>query len=124
MRSLPFAGPLLLAALLALTTCSSDTTAPSGSTTVVTIQNFYFYPYTVSVRVGATVEWINYDPVSHTTTADLGLWDSGPITPAALGKVGGAFPFKFTQPGTYGYHCTIHPPNLYPGFVGIVVVRP
>ena len=28
------------------------------------------------------------------------------------------------QPGTYGYHCSIHPPSLSPGFVGIVVVKP
>ena len=29
-----------------------------------------------------------------------------------------------TQPGTYGYHCSIHPPSLYPNFVGIIEVRP
>jgi len=28
------------------------------------------------------------------------------------------------QPGIYGYHCSIHPPSLYPGFLGIVVVKP
>jgi plastocyanin len=125
MRSLPISRPLLLSGLLALTACSSDTTAPGGSTTIVSIQDFYFYPPTVAVRVGATVEWTNYDPVSHTATSDLGLWNSGSLGPAAsVGVAGGSFRFTFTQPGTYGYHCSIHPPSLYPYFVGRVVVRP
>ena len=123
---LPFVGrALLLAVLLPLSACGSDATAPSGSTTIISIQQFYFYPFKVGVRVGASVEWINYDPVSHTTTGDLGLWDSGPLTPSnAPGRAGGSFVFTFQQPGTYGYHCTIHPPSLYPNFVGIIVVTP
>jgi plastocyanin len=125
MRSLSVVRALLLSGLLALTACSSDTTSPSGSTTIVSIQNFYFYPFTVAVRVGATVQWTDYDPVSHTTTSDVGLWDSGPLSPVAPGGAAGdSFRFTFMQPGTYGYHCSIHPPSLYPGFVGIVVVRP
>lgn len=126
MRSLPaVVCPLLLSGLVTLTACSSDTTAPSGSTTVVSIQNFYFYPFTVAVRVGATVQWTNYDPVSHTTTSDVGLWDSGALSPVAGGATaGGSFRFTFMHPGTYGYHCTIHPPSLFPGFVGVVVVQP
>jgi plastocyanin len=125
MRSLAVVRSLLVSSLLALTACSSDTTAPSGSTTIVSIQHFYFYPFSVAVRVGASVEWTNYDPVSHTTTSDMGLWDSGALSPVAPGAAaGGSFRFTFMQPGTYGYHCSIHPPSLYPGFVGIVVVKP
>jgi len=46
-----------------------------------------------------------------------GVWDSGLLSPA-----GGQFQMKFMQPGTFPYHCTIHPPSLYPGFAGAVVV--
>ena len=124
MRSFPLRA-LICCSLVGLPSCSSDSTAPSGSTVIASIQNFYFYPFRVAVRVGASVEWTNYDPVSHTVTSDEGLWDSGPLSPAARGGgAGGSFRFTFTQPGTYRYHCSIHPPNLYPGFVGIVVVRP
>jgi plastocyanin len=131
MRSLPIVRPFLLSGLLALTSCSSETTAPRGSTTVVSIQNFYFYPPIVAVRIGATVQWTNYDPVTHTTTSDAGLWDSGPLGGAAGGGgygagggAGGSFRFTFTQRGAYDYHCSIHPPSSYPGFVGTIVVRP
>src|SRR5262245_42733795 len=37
---------------------------------------------------------------------------------------GGTFQFTFTQTGTYGYHCPIHPPSAYPGFTGSVIVTP
>ena len=123
MRSLSLVRPVLLSCLLALTACSSDTTAPRGPAAFVSIRNFYFYPFIVSVRVGASVQWTNYDPVSHTATSDAEFWDSGPLTPAVR-LAGGSFQFTFTQPGTYGYHCSIHPPSLYPDFVGIVEVRP
>jgi len=125
MQTFPVVRLLFLFGLLALTACSSDTTAPSGSTTDVSIQDFYFYPFEVDVRIGASVQWTNYDPVAHTTTSDAGLWDSGPIAPAAVRSgSGGSFRFRFAQRGTYWYNCAIHPPNLYPGFVGVVVVRP
>ena len=64
--------------------------------------------------------------VGHTgPSADAGLWDRGALSPVAPGSAaGGSFRFTFMQPGTYGYHCSIRPPSLYPGFVGIVVVKP
>jgi plastocyanin len=41
--------------------------------------------------------------VQHTVTADKGEWDSKPIA------VGATFQRTFDQPGTFAYHCAIHP---------------
>jgi len=94
-----------------------------GVVTDVQIKDFVFTPFTVTVRVGGTVRWTNQGAVPHTTTSDDGIWDSGTLSPPAAGSTkGGAFQHTFDQPGTYRYHCTLHPPARYPGFVGTVVV--
>jgi plastocyanin len=64
---------------------------------------FTFSPTTLKVKVGTTVTWKNTTLVSHTSTSDTGVWDSGLISP------GGSFSFKFTTTGTFTYHCNIHP---------------
>jgi plastocyanin len=54
--------------------------------------------------VGSTVTVTNNDaPVTHTWTATGGAFNSGPLAPGA------SYSFTFTQQGTYGYLCTIHP---------------
>jgi plastocyanin len=103
---------------------------PSGSADV-TIQDFSFSPSNVTLKAGAMVRWTNKGPSPHTTTSDAALWDSGQLNPPSGGgpyggggSAGGSFQMSFTTPGTYGYHCTIHPPSLYPNFVGTVTVTP
>jgi plastocyanin len=64
---------------------------------------FTFSPKTLKVKVGTTVTWKNTTMVSHTSTSDSGVWDSGIIAP------GGSFSFTFTTTGTFTYHCNIHP---------------
>ncbi len=77
---------------------------PSGSVTEVNIKDNSFKPSTLSVPVGATVEWHNQDGVQHTVTSDIqGQFDSGVLMP------GKKFDNKFNSPGSYGYHCSIHP---------------
>src|SRR5215203_87214 len=69
----------------------------------VSIQDFFFDPDQLSVAPGTTVTWVNEGEAPHTTTADDGTWDSGTLQP------GEDFSFTFDQPGTYTYHCSIHP---------------
>jgi plastocyanin len=69
----------------------------------VTIQNFSFGPGSLTVSAGATVTWTNSDSVTHTVTASDASFDSSNLKP------GEQFSFKFSAPGTYSYHCSIHP---------------
>jgi plastocyanin len=71
----------------------------------------------VTVKMGSTVRWTNNGPSAHTTTSDMGAWDSGVLSPNA-----GTFEMTFSTTGTFPYHCSIHPPSVYPGFVGTVTV--
>ena len=113
---------------VALAACSSSTSPSSGPT--VSIHDFTFSPSTLTVKVGTTVQWTNTGPSSHTTVSDAGLWASGTLSPPSGGGgyggggSGGTFSYTFTTQGTFGYHCALHPPSMYPSFVGSVVVTP
>lgn len=77
---------------------------PSGSATTINIKDSLFQPSTLTVPVGTKVEWHNQDGVQHSVTSDIkGLFDSGVLNP------GKKFDFTFKTPGSYGYHCSIHP---------------
>jgi plastocyanin len=67
----------------------------------VSISNFQFQPQTVTVKAGAVVTWVNKEG-SHTVTSDSNAFDSGGLT------AGKTFSHKFTKPGVYKYHCSIH----------------
>jgi plastocyanin len=82
----------------------ADTTlAPSASTTQINIDNYAFKPATVTIPAGASVTWKNLDDDPHTATADNGAFDSKGLAQ------GDTFTFRFTKPGTYDYHCSVHP---------------
>jgi plastocyanin len=101
---------------------------PPPGTVDVTIKDFSFVPAAVTIKVGQTVRWTNTGPSAHTSTSDTGVWDSKTIAAPGNGyggngtSEGGTFQVTFMQPGTFGYHCTIHPPSMYPSFVGTVTV--
>jgi plastocyanin len=69
----------------------------------LSIRGFAFDPPSTSVPVGGELTWTNADPAPHTVTADDGSFDSGPMDP------GGTFSATFDQPGSFAYHCEIHP---------------
>jgi plastocyanin len=69
----------------------------------VTIQNFAFSPASVTVPTGTTVTWTNRDSAPHQVGSDTGAFQGG-----ALGT-GASYSFTFTTPGTFPYHCVIHP---------------
>ena len=108
----------MLAALviaIALAGCTSNTastpqgtgTAPSNSGPgAVMIKSFSFSPSELTVKQGTAVTWTNQDSVIHTVVSDDGAPDA--FTSDSLPQ-GAAFTFTFTKPGTYPYHCSVHP---------------
>jgi plastocyanin len=99
---------MLLISLINLGICADG--GQSGASTVA-IKGFSFLPNSMTVQVGTIVTWVNHDSVDHTITSDDGKFDSGNI------MSGGEFKFAFSQPGTYSYHCSIHP-----SMTGVVTV--
>lgn len=81
---------------------ASVNTAPVA-TNKVAIQSFAFGPATITVRPGTTVTWTQDDEDQHTVTADDGSFTSSPLV------TGQTYTHTFTAPGTYHYHCSIHP---------------
>ena len=92
---------LAILSMAALLICAPAALAQDDMT--VSIQDFSFNPGQITVAPGTTVTWTNQGPSPHTTTADDGSWDSG------LLQQGEDFSFTFDKPGTYTYHCSIHP---------------
>jgi plastocyanin len=89
-----------------------QTTAPTTAATqpdelnTIAIQNFTFSPANLTIKTGTTVTWMNQDEAVHQIDSDLNI----PVAFYSDSLAHGAsFPFTFTQPGTYTYHCTYHP---------------
>ena len=72
-------------------------------TQTVTIRDFAFDPAELTVAAGTTVTWTNAGATGHTATADDGSFDCGRIASGA------SLSFTFSTPGTFDYHCAIHP---------------
>lgn len=90
----------------------SPATAEIPQTTNIVVKNFMFMPMSVTVTAGSTVTWSNRDQEPHTVVSDTGLFRSSAI------DTNESFSFKFDQPGTYHFMCSIHPQ-----MVGTIVVQ-
>jgi plastocyanin len=94
---------------------SSSPTAPStsnSSTNTISMAGNTFSPSSVTVAVHTTITWNNNSSTAHTSTSDIGKWDTGNI-PAGSSKQ-----TTFDSTGTYHYHCTYHS-----FMVGVITVQ-
>ena len=80
--------------------------APAPGENEVYMNSISFGPRTLKVKVGTKVTWTNQDLFSHTVTFDDGSVDSGELAP------GESFEYTFSTPGTYKYHCSMHPEQM------------
>ncbi len=100
-----------IAALLLLGGCNGSssnysTTAPPTTTpppaNTVQMVGYSFNPANLTVTANTTVTWTNNSGVTHTSTSDNGVWDTGDIAP------GQSKTTTFTTAGTYPFHCRYH----------------
>jgi plastocyanin len=85
--------------LVFLVLCAACGRAPR--THEVAIRNFRIEPDSLTVHVGDTVRWRNFDFVPHTVTA-AGSFDSGEIAEDSTWTL-------VATRGRYDYICTLHP---------------
>jgi amicyanin len=78
-------------------------TPPAPAVYSADINNFQFLPPSIEVQVGGELSWTNKQAVPHTVVADDGAFGSKVL------DQNDAFSFKFTAPGVFSYHCSLHP---------------
>ncbi len=69
-----------------------------------------FNPPSIEIKTGTTVTWVNVEPSDypvvrgyHSVIADAGTFESPDIAP------GQRWSYTFLEPGTFDYHCGVHP---------------
>jgi plastocyanin len=77
--------------------------APGATAREVVMIDLDYSPRAVSAAAGDTITWVNRGRAVHTATADGPAFDSGLVAPE------GRFTFRASTPGTFAYHCTVHP---------------
>lgn len=82
------------------TPAPSATAQPPVQSASVKIQYFAFDPQITKIAAGGNVTWSNQDGTTHTVTFS----DSTQTI-----NNGASYTKKFDTPGTYAYHCSIHP---------------
>jgi len=114
----------LAAAVLAVVLVSGCTQSygnpgsnPPPSANAVNMQGFAFVPQTLTVSAGQSVTWTNLDSVTHQILADPGQAAIADFSSPNMAQ-GGTYSYTFNTPGTYTYHCSIHP-----SMKGTVVVQ-
>jgi plastocyanin len=85
------------------TPVATATCIPAGTIHAVSIQDFSFNPQEMTIPAGTTVRWTNTGSAPHTSTSDTAVWDSGTL------NQGDQYSRTFNTPGTYTYHCELHP---------------
>jgi plastocyanin len=103
--------PFLAACLLLSVLPAATGTAQEG-TTIIVAKSFMFAPAALTVKAGSTVTWTNHDQEPHTVASDSGLFRSNAL------DTNDSYSFRFDQPGTYHYTCSIHPQ-----MVGTIIVQ-
>jgi len=102
-------------------------TPPSMPTTHdVSMEDFFFDPKDITIKVGDTVRWTNNGNFNHTTQDDGDVvWNSNNQFPLPNGmQPGNVFQFTFTSEDVFPYFCLFHGGIGGIGMAGTVTVEP
>jgi plastocyanin len=91
---------------------ASISSAAETDPTKIVVKDFMFMPTSLTVKAGSTVTWVNMDEEPHTVVSNTQMFRSGALDTKET------FSFKFTEPGTYHFTCSIHP-----RMVGTILVQ-
>jgi plastocyanin len=91
------------AALIAIAAAAVTSAPASADTLPVQVLFQAFSPTQIDALPGDTVLWSNGSDRTHTVTADGGSFDSGDLA------AGATFSITTGAPGSYAFHCRIHP---------------
>ena len=83
---------------------AADASPAAEADVTVEIKDFAYRDGALEVKVGTTVEWVQFDTVPHTVTSIPG----GDIFQSGKMSKGDVFSYTFTEPGTYEYFCEYH----------------
>ena len=108
---------LLAAGTLAMAASATEPKArgPKTHRQVIVPEEDRFKPFSLTIRAGDSVEWINNDTVDHAvvsndvfnTTGDKNV-DMVILGTESNGGIPGKFKLKFKKPGVFNYYCRFH----------------
>ena len=92
---------------------------PKGTDTPTCVElDLCYIPSPITVNVGDVVQWVNQDSAAHTVTSGSPADGPDGVIYSDLINPGEEFAFRFDEPGSYPYFCTIHKWQ-----VGLVIVQ-
>jgi plastocyanin len=103
-----------VACLLLLGASSGGAAAPRAKPALVTVNDFYFGPDSLTIHKGKTVKWVwsaanTYPHDVHLTQGPKRLKERSTYSTRTTAVTDAVFEKTFERPGTYRYICTVHP---------------
>ena len=109
-------GLIAAAALLAIALgpAAAAAQAPRPKPAVVTVNDFFFGPDTLTIHEGKTVKWVwsetnTYPHDVHLKQGPKRLKERSTYSTRTTAVTGATFKKTFERPGTYRFVCTVHP---------------
>jgi plastocyanin len=120
-RAKVFGSAILLTACVAAVALfwapAAPAAKPAPKPKIVTVNDFYFGPSSVTVNKGGIVKWIwsdlnTYPHDVHLKQGPKGLAKKATYSTKTTAVTEAEFKKKFETPGTYKFICTIHPTEM------------